>query len=112
MTVAELEKWEQTRKRGDVLFCIQRTLLIGSIAFIVRAYHDAYVQHLPTVELLMNAIEPTLSGCIAGLVEGLWEWNSNEKRYSLAKDQMGWVGGSRSKLSENSQRGTLNGNKY
>jgi hypothetical protein len=112
MTETQRRRWEQIRERGEAIFCTQRALMIGGIALVVHAYRGIYVQHHPMTEVLMSAIEPTLSGCFTGLIEGVWEWSSNEKHYLRGKNQSEPVDASSLKWSVNSQRGTLNGKEY
>jgi hypothetical protein len=112
MSETERQRWERTRARGQILFCIQRALILGTGAFLYPAYRGVMVQNHPMTDALKSALEPALSACIIGLTEGAWEWNSNEKRYARTRNELGLQDESISNWSQESQRGTLNGNKY
>jgi hypothetical protein len=111
MSEAQRLRWEQTRKLGEVIYCLRSAFWVGSIPFIVHSCPDLFVHHHSLQEVLLKSIEPTAIGFVAGLFTGFWDWHTTEDRYIATQQQQhinetGLIG------SDRSQRGTLNGNNY
>lgn len=112
MSETQRRKWKQTRERGQMMFCLQRALLVGVGASLYRIYLGAVEQNHPLNAVLLSALGPTISACLVGFVEGAWEWSSNEKRYLRAENALNSMNGSNLNQPQSSLRGTLNGNPY
>jgi hypothetical protein len=112
MSESQRQKWGRTRERGLIVFCTERALILGGSAFLYHVFHGVMIQDHPMTGVLMSALESVLAGCTLGVFEGVWQWNSNEKRKARTQMELGLPDESISSRPEKLQRGTLNGEEY
>ena len=112
MSEKQREAWAKTRERGEAVYCVQRALVLGGIAFFVHGYDDLFVRHFSMEKLLRDSVEPVLIGAVIGFISGIFEWHSAENRYSFSKLHQDPITGISHDESDPSQRGKLNGNIY